>query len=114
MKQFLQYVLGTSDIPMYAALWFFACLGILLSLLIGAVKRKPDSPHTPFSFSWKFLWSDNFRRILATATLVFITFRFTEQLIGTQISLWAAFLIGLGHDQLAAIAKKKNFMKIGK
>jgi hypothetical protein len=113
MKEFLHLVIGTDNWPMYFAEWFYAAIGITISLLIGIAARKPLSETSPVSFSFSFFWSDNFRRILVTFLAVFVTLRFTNDIIGVEITLWGSFGIGLIHDQLVGILKKKNVFGIG-
>ena len=113
MKEFLQLVIGTEHWPMYFAEWFFAFVGIALSLLLGAATRKPASSTSPVEFSWKFFWSDNFRRIVATLLLVFVSLRFANDIFGVDMTLWGALGIGLSHDLLAGVLKKKNILGIG-
>jgi hypothetical protein len=113
MKEFLHLVIGTDNWPMYFAEWFFAIAGIVVSLLIGVANRKPLSETSPVHFSFSFFWSDNFRRIMTTVILVFLTLRFANELIGVDISLWGSLGIGLVHDSLAGILKKKNVFGIG-
>jgi hypothetical protein len=110
MKEFLKLVIGTDDVPLYAAMWFFSLAGIAISLLIDAKGRDKESERTPPAWSWNFFWSDNFRRLITTVLLVFIALRFSNELLGVDISLWASFLIGLGFDKLAEVAKKKNIL----
>lgn len=113
MKEFLQLVIGTTDVPMYAAEWFFAAVGVAISLLLEVRKRDVNSVRTPEHFSFSFLWSDNFRRIMVSVLLIFVALRFSNDLLGVQISLFASLMIGLGFDKLAELAKKKNIFGIG-
>jgi hypothetical protein len=113
MKEFLHLVIGTDNWPMYFAEWFFAILGITLSLLIGVATRKPLSETSPVHFSFSFFWSDNMRRILVTVLSVFVTLRFANDIIGVDISLWGSLGIGLSHDLLVGLLKKKNVFGIG-
>jgi hypothetical protein len=113
MKEFLQLVIGTEDLPMYCAEWFFAAVGVSISLLMEVRKRDVASVRSPEHFSWNFLFSDNARRIYLSVLLIFVALRFSNDLFGVQISLWLSLLIGLGFDKLAEFAKKKNFMGIG-
>ena len=108
MKQFLQLVIGTDDIISFGGLVFFAGLGVLLGLLLGSTKRDIGSENTPFEFSWKFLWSDNVKRIVASIILIFVALRFTPELFGVHITNFWAFAIGLGSDQLAGFVKSKT------
>lgn len=113
MKEFLHLVIGTDNWPMYFAEWFFSFVGIAVSLLMGVAKRQPLSETSPVHFSFSFFWSDNFRRIITTLLLVFVTLRFANELIGVDISLWGSLGIGFSHDLLAGVLKKKNVFGIG-
>lgn len=113
MKEFLQLVIGTENWPMYFAEWFFAGVGVAISLLMEVRKRDVNSVRSPEHFSFSFLFSDNARRIYLSLLLIFVALRFSNDLIGVQISLWISLLIGLGFDKLAEVAKKKNILGIG-
>lgn len=113
MKEFLQLVLGTQDWPMYFAEWFFALIGVLLSLLLATTKRNPNSPTSPVHFSWTYMIADNAKRVLTSLILIFLFLRFSNELLGINISLFLALGIGLGLDKLAGYLKSKNILGIG-
>lgn len=107
MDKFLYLILGTNDLVSFAASCFFALVGILLSLLLHATKRDVNEPTSPVQFSWSYLFCNNFKRILIAVISVFIALRFSDQLLGTRLTLFFSFIIGLSIDNLAKIIQNK-------
>jgi hypothetical protein len=66
---------GGKQLSYYLAGFFFAALGILLSLYQSSRSRDKLSPSTPLKFSWLFLIWDNLRRAVVTLVVMFILFR---------------------------------------
>lgn len=107
MKQFFLDLLGM-DLAVFASLGFYAALGVALMALIGTTKRDVNSPHTPFSFSWKFFASDNSKRFAAGVIMIFISLRFAPEIFGITITPFWAFGIGISSDTLAVFIKNKT------
>lgn len=108
MKEFIISVLGTDSVSGFMTLAFFAFIGVILSLLLQTTKRDPNSPHTPFEFSWKFLMSDNSKRFLAGLIMIYVSLRFTPELFGVTINAFWAFGIGFCSDKIAEFIKNKT------
>ena len=108
MKQFLNIVIGTDDFVSFLGLVFFALLGVFLGLLLNTTKRDINSESTPFEFSWKFLLSDNVKRIVAGLILIYLSLRFTNEIFGVSINNFWSVCIGLASDQLAQFVKAKT------
>lgn len=107
-KEFFFILIGTDSVVKFFSLVFFALLGVALSLLLQTTKRDPQSVHTPFEFSWKFLWNDNVKRVLAGIVLIFVFLRFAPQLMGVEINEFWALAIGFCSDKLAEQVKIKT------
>lgn len=103
MDKFLELVLGGNDLPTYAAYFFFALIGAIISLRIKALDRDKYSINTPQKFSWSFLVQDNLLRLLTGFCLSFIAFRFSTELLGQDMTMWAAVLIGASTDRIAGL-----------
>lgn len=103
-----KYILGGIEPALFGACVIFACLGILLILLMGTTLRSTTAPKSPTEFSWKYLWNDNTKRILASALATLITLRFMTELTGWELSPWKAFVIGTGWDGIALFIKQKT------
>ena len=88
----------------------FAVLGIILNALLGTNKRDPMSERTPFKFSYRFFFSDNFRRFvknwLTSIIVIFLSLRFVNEL-GFAMSMGYAFIVGFGIDE--AVQRLKNY-----
>lgn len=109
MSPFWQEILGKTNEPaVLASAFVFALIGVFITLLLGTTARLPQSPLSPTIFSWAYLWSDNFKRIVATLLLIVISLRFMPDLFGFQLSSWHGFIIGSGWDGLAFIVKQKT------
>ena len=106
MEKFLELVLGTTDVPTYAASFVFALIGAIVSLRFKARKRNKYSRYTPNDFSYKFLLLDNLQRFFTGVLLVFLAFRFTNEFLGKELTVWLAVFIGAGTDQIAGIFEK--------
>ncbi len=85
----LEIITGGKSGGYYLAGFFFSGLAIILSLYHSSTKRNPDSPNTPYKFSWIFLFWDNFKRVVATIIVMFILFR----VLDLSEPLW---MIGVG------------------
>lgn len=103
-----QQLLGGIEPSLFAASFIAALVGILFTLLIGSTLRDVNSQWSPKNFSWKYLLSDNARRIYANLLAVIITLRFMPEVIGVELSVWKGFVIGTAWDVLALIIKQKT------
>ena len=109
MSPFLQELIGQgNNISTLAAAFVFSLIGIFITLLLGTTARRPLSDSSPIHFSWSYLLSDNFKRIVATLLMVIVSLRFMNDLFGFQLSSWHGFIIGSGWDGLAFLIKQKT------
>jgi hypothetical protein len=79
--------------------------------------RDKESANTPQKFSWSFLIWDNFKRIVAGQLLMFLVFRFSTEILGRELNMWWAVLIGFffsfGSDRLFMWLKERaDFLKM--
>ena len=114
-------IAGGKALSYYLAGFFFAFLGIMISLYQSSRTRDKSSPNTPLRFSWTFLIWDNIKRAVITLIVMFILFRvldlsFVPLMIGVGIGVSVALdriivsLMGWSDDifNLLASARKKN------
>jgi len=109
---FRQEFWGALNPEVLLAAFAMALIGIFISLLISTTKRDPLSPRTPREFSWNFFWNDNVKRILKsialTVLVLFVTIRFSQELMGQKLTMFYAFSLGLGLDKVIERLKRKK------
>ena len=103
-----KYILGSIEPALFFAALFFAALGIMFILLMGTTVRDPNSVYSPHKFSWKYLFNDNFKRILASILATVITLRFMTELTGWELSPFKGFVVGTAWDGIALFVKQKT------
>jgi hypothetical protein len=103
-----QYILGGVDPTFFAACVFFAAVGIFFVLLMGTNLREKNSVNSPERFSWKYLWSDNARRVYASALATLLTLRFMTELTGWELNQWKSLCVGMMWDGIALFIKQKT------
>ena len=101
-------LLGGIDGEFFLACVFFAAMGILLVLLMGSNLRTVDATGKTIKFSWAYLWSDNFKRILASVIATLATLRFMTQLTGVPLTEFSAFCVGMLWDSITLLIKQKT------
>lgn len=92
-----------------SSLIFWAIIGMIVNTLISASNRNIHSQKSPLHFSWKFLFKDNYKKILISVFLVFIGVYFSEQIFGIKTSPFAAFVSGLSVNKI--VEKFKSLKK---
>lgn len=119
MTEFLSLLLGTTSLPMFAALFTFAMVGVLINLLFHATTRDQNSTDTPVQFSLKFLFTDNWKRIVLSVLLILVTIRFMSlffdiEVIGNnELYLFGSLVVGFIFDKLGEIFKERtSFLKV--
>jgi hypothetical protein len=114
MNEFFQLILGVTSLAMYAALLFFACVGILINLLFHSTSRDQNSPNTPVKFSFRFLLWDNWKRIILSILVILVLIRFVsfffdfDVVNNNELYLFLALLVGMSFDKGAEILKAKT------
>jgi len=122
MKEFVELLIGKVSVIMFAALYFFALLGVVINILYHANTRDQNSPGTPVKFSVKFLLWDNWKRLILVLLLIYVSIRFLGTMFTIDVSgnnelyLFSAVVIGFGWDKLGEIIKNSgsNFLKVRK
>ncbi len=112
IEQIIGHLLGPIDPAHFIAAFIYAMLGIIMSLLYSAANRDQSKETTPDYFSWKYLLSNNFIRIvfsvMFTMLAVVVTLRFTPEILGLNLNMFVAFSIGLSFDRLSSVMKDKG------
>lgn len=102
MEKFLEQLLGTTDLPTYAAWFILAFIGAFSGVLIRAqIKYKNDSD-TPKKWSWSFLFKDNKLNLIVGFFITFIFIRFSEKL-NMEPTAFGALMIGATNNELATL-----------
>jgi len=107
MKAVIYYLIGTSNYSEFTVGLFFLFLGIIISVLLHANTRNIQSGRTPVHFSYRFLLSDNAKRILLSVLLSLVIYRFAGNVINFKDNMYAAFLIGYSFDKIVQLFKDK-------
>ena len=106
MNDFLTSLLGDLSAGNWMAYLFFATLGVLVASWTDIKARNKTSLSTPKKFSFSFFFQDNFKKFVVTIILIYINFRFWEQITATELSEYSAFLAGLTSDSISNLTKK--------
>lgn len=114
MQEFLKSVLGDYTLGSWLAYMFFAIIGTVIYSWNEVSQREVPSKKTPRKFSIGFFLRDNIKRFIFTVLLIYIQFRFFEQITGSEMSEYAAFLIGFTSDGLSGMSKKNSKVLQGK
>lgn len=102
------HLLGGIDPALFAACFIAALVGAFFILLMGTRLREPFSLESPSKFSWEYLFSDNFKRILANILAILIVLRFMPEILNTELTMWKGLLVGIASDSLALLIKQKT------
>ena len=112
------YLLGNYTTNQFIAMFIFAFLGMCFTLLILTTGRDPNSPNSPTKFNWGYLIKDNWKRIVLSLIVIYVSFLFATNLFGIEITdsncTWIAFCIGVGIDGIIGIIKTKANIFKGK
>lgn len=109
-QEFINYLLGDVSPALFAACLLLGYVGFVLSLFHNAMNRDPDSAGTPRDFKASFLVADNILRIIFNILLLPVAIRFSQEILGAQMNVYASLLLGIGLDR-AAQAIFKNAKK---
>jgi hypothetical protein len=102
----ISLLLGDGGIEQFIVAMFYAYVGALLLVLISS--NKKNSRKEPFKFTWKNLWCDHTKRIIANLIAIFIAIRFSRDILGADITMYMAFAIGLGIDGIIQLIQRKT------
>lgn len=107
---FGQDLLGMSGRAfMIGLIWAYA--GMIVNVFSDVSRRYKPSDHSPQKFSFKYWWSDNWRRIVITAILVPVAIVGCHELFSIELTQFYAFTIGFGSDHLIEIVKRRGVIK---
>jgi CHASE2 domain-containing sensor protein len=99
MEKFLQELLGTIDLPSYAAWMLIALIGAILGILIRQVYSKlKDYPTT---------W----RQMVIGFIITFLSIRFSNDWLGLEPTAFGALISGLTYNEIALGLLKKYLNK---
>lgn len=102
-----QDILGTETYQAFITQFFFAIVGVVISLLMAGANRDVNKTTTS-KFSFIYLLKDSWKRILLNLLIIFVTIRFFKELTGFELSLFFCLVIGFSYDKLLQIIKKKT------
>lgn len=102
MNKFLNLILGTTDVPTYAAGLLFALIGLFFYYYGKVKKRNARSKNTPYAFSWRFFTQDNLVEIVFSLLAIFLALRFSVEYAGVQITMFYALGIGWSLPKIIA------------
>jgi hypothetical protein len=105
---FPQLLLGSYDLTTFFGFLFFALVGVLISLLWQANTRDQNTTDSPVKFKWWFLLKDNWKRIISSILLIYVTIRFFKELTHLDLNMFLSLCIGLGWDKLSEFIKSKT------
>jgi hypothetical protein len=106
MQKFLEQLLGTTDLPTYAAWFVLAFIGAFTAILIRAKVKFKSNEETPDKWSWKFLIQDNLINLLVGFLITFIFLRFSNETLKMEPTAFGALIIGATNNELALLFMK--------
>jgi hypothetical protein len=109
MTKFLEQLLGTTDLPTYAAWFVLAFIGAVTAILIRAKSKYKTSADTPVHFSFWFMFQDNMINLLIGFFITFIFLRFSNETLKMEPTAFGALLIGATNNELALLFMKLSF-----
>lgn len=98
----LTYLFGSGDPNIIAAAFFWALVGVTISIMYNTAKRDPKNPRTPDEFSTWFMIKDNGFRIFRSSLVIISVLVFSQQILGVELNNWIGFGVGLGLDRIVA------------
>ena len=110
---FKNYLLGDLSMNALYAAYVFSGIGLFLRWAYITKKGIKNSTRTPRKFSFWFWIKDNFvNKIVisggSTLALLFLTYRFAEDLVGKGFSMAYAAALGLSIDYVWDVVMKWN------
>lgn len=103
-----EYLLGGIDPGLFGACVVAALVGAFIILLSGTGLRDPKSESSPQGFSWAYLMSDNFKRIIVNILVIIVALRFMPEILNTDLTMWKGLCVGIGSDGLLLLIKQKT------
>lgn len=84
------------DPAIFMGYFVIAFLAATLMLAIEANKKLKNNPETPDCFNLRFFLRDNLLVIVINILTIAFSIRFCNEILGSEITGWASFLIGIG------------------
>ena len=103
-----EYLLGGIDPGLFGACFIAAIVGAFIVLWSGTGLRDKTSNSSPTHFSWSYLMSDNFKRIIANLLVIVVVLRFMPEILNTDLTMWKGLCVGVGSDGLFLLIKQKT------
>lgn len=111
MKESLNLILGGATVNTMLTYCTIAYIGLIVNIFLNIIQRKPDSPDSPYDFSWAYWFADSWRRILTSIILIPFVVIFGKFITGSEMNIYLAFLCGFSSDYLAIILKRQGMIK---
>lgn len=102
----LTYLFGAIDPWTLAAAFFWAMVGVTISIMYNTAKRDIKDTRTPDEFSTWFMIKDNGFRIFRSSLVILSVLVFSQQILGVELNNWIGFGVGLGLDRIVATLLK--------
>lgn len=115
LKLICEYICGGLTIEFVLAFYFYAFLGMFLTLLLhlSSAVSKHMKNAKPFRFKVKFWIKDNWVRILTNIITIFIIIRFYDSLhLQYKLDMFLGFMVGLTIDAIIIFVRKKTTINI--
>lgn len=106
----MKAILGELTIVNYIIGFFFVLLALMFKWSVKTYRGVKHNAKTPHKFSWAYWFEHNFepkvKSILSTIIVVYLSFRFAQDIVGTAFTYAIAISIGLSIDAIIAKIKK--------
>jgi hypothetical protein len=109
LKTILEQLLGTTDISAYLAWFLLTFIGAFTAILIRAKFKYRYSDDTPYRWSWSFLLKDNLLNLTIGFFIALTFFRFSNQVLKVEPSIWLGSSIGFISNEFALLFVKFSF-----
>ena len=103
MSQFLNQLLGTTDLPTYAAWFVLATIGAFLGVVVRAKLKYKNTSDTPEKWSFPFLLKDNLLNFIIGFFITFVFIRFSKEMLNMEPTAFGALIIGATNNELATL-----------
>ena len=94
----------------FLAFLCYAFGGLVLNVVMDIAKRKPCSPSSPQTFSIKYWFKDNWKRLIVSFAFLPLTVVLFDKITGNELNHLNAFYAGFSADALAELLKRRSFI----
>jgi hypothetical protein len=109
LKIILEQLTGTTDLSAYLAWFLLAFIGAFTAIVIRAKSKYKYNDDTPYRWFWSFLLQDNLLNLTIGFFITLTFFRFLNQVLQVEPSIWLAALVGVISNELALLFVKFSF-----